>query len=234
MGLNRRVILGAATALVVAVVGLNAVAFADDPAPTATPTAGTTAAAKTDYRSVFLGKLASALGIDQAKVEAALKQAEIATIDQAVTNGDLAKNRADEMKARVEQNGASFGFRGLGGDRGFEDRGTRGVIDNSAVEKAVADKLGMTVADLETQLRSGKALADLAKDKGLTVQDLYTAAASAAKPLLDQAVKDGKLTQAQADQMLQQIQSGGLRLGGPHGGTTGEGIGEGRGGRGHR
>jgi hypothetical protein len=101
-----------------------------------------------------------------------------------------------------------------------------GIVDNSVVEKAVADKLGLSVTDLETQLHSGKTLTTLAKDKGIAETDLYAAAASAAKPQLDQAVKDGKLTQAQADQVLQQIQQGQLHLGGPMSGSRG-----GRGGR---
>ena len=147
-------------------------------------------------QDVFLGKLAGALGITQDALTAALKAADLATIDQAVANGDLAKNPADAMKQRIEQNGpGAFGFFGFGGQgRGGIGRGERApVVDPAVVEKAVADKLGLSVADLETQLKSGKTLADLATAKSLTAQDLYTAAANAAKPQLDQAVKDGKL-----------------------------------------
>jgi hypothetical protein len=116
LGINKRTIVGIGTALVIAVVGLSSVALADTPAPTPTATTGTTITQKTDYGQVLLGKLAAALGIDQAKVETAIKQAEIDTIDQAVTNGDLAKNPADEMKLRIQQNGSElFGFRGLDG-----------------------------------------------------------------------------------------------------------------------
>ena len=63
---------------------------------------------------------------------------------------------------------------------------------------------------MQTQLRSGKSLSDVAKDKGVSEQDLRSAVAAAAKTQLDQAVKDGKLTQAQADSMLQRIQQGPL------------------------
>jgi hypothetical protein len=212
---------------------LGGIALADD--PPATPTASSGAATttqRTDYKEVFLGKLASALGIDQAKLESTLKSAEIATIDQAVTNGDLAQNRATEMKQRVEQNGpGAFGLRGLDGPgRGGVARGegVRDVVDNSVVEKAVADKLGLTVADLQTQLHSGKTLAALAQEKNVNVQDLYKAAADAAKPQLDQAVTDGKLTQAQADQIYQQILQGQSMFGVGRGGPGGMGGGRGR------
>ena len=220
LGLNRRVIAGIGVALALAVAGVGGVALAETPTPTSA--AATTTTQKTDYGQVFLGKLATILGVDQAKLQASVKQAQSDTIDQAVANGDLAKNQADAMKLRIEQNGAEpFGIRGLDGmgRGGFGHGGPgMGVVDNSAVEKAVADKLGMSVADLETQLHSGSTLASLAQAKSLNVQDLYTATANAAKPQLDQAVKDGKLTQAQADQILQQIQQGQVGLGGPKGG----------------
>jgi len=223
LGLNKRVIAGIGVALALAVAGVSGVALAETPAPTPTSAAATTTTQKTDYGQVFLGKLATILGVDQAKLQASVKQAQSDTIDQAVANGDLAKNQADAMKLRIEQNGAEpFGIRGLDGmgRGGFGHGGPgMGVVDNSAVEKAVADKLGMSVADLETQLHSGSTLASLAQAKSLNVQDLYTAAANAAKPQLDQAVKDGKLTQAQADQIYQQIQQGQHMLRGPMGGA---------------
>jgi hypothetical protein len=233
--LSKRIVaLGAAALLAVA--ALTTVALAADPPPT--PTAGATTPQKTNYRDVFLGKLASALGITQTQLTDALKKAEIGTIDQAVANGDLAKNPADAMKQRFEQgNGTGpFGLFGFGrGDRGMLGPGPRGpFMDEQVVLKAVADKLGLTVTDLQTQLRSGKTLADLAKDKNLNVQDLYTAAANSAKPQLDQAVKDGKLTQAQADQILQQIQQGKYALRGPMVGPMGGPMGHPFGGKGRR
>ena len=217
-GLSKRVVaIGAAAIL--AVTALGTVALAADPPPTATPGATTT---KTDYRQVFVGKLAAALGIDQAKLQAAVKQAELDTIDQAVANGDLAKNPADAMKQRVEESNGTgpFGLFGVGGhEKGMGPGPRAAVVDEQTVVQAIAAKLGLSVADLQTQLRSGKSIADIAKDKNLNVQDLYAAAANAAKPQLDQAVKDGKLTQAQADQIYQQIQQGQHMLRGPMGGA---------------
>src|SRR3954454_5263674 len=42
------------------------------------------------------------------------------------------------------------------------------------VKKAVADKLGMSVDDLQSQLSSGKKLNDLAKEKGVDMKDLHS------------------------------------------------------------
>ena len=57
--------------------------------------------------------------------------------------------------------------------------------------------LGLSVSDLQTALKSGKTLADVATAQGKTVADLITALEAPAKAKLDQAVTDGKLTQAQ-------------------------------------
>lgn len=63
---------------------------------------------------------------------------------------------------------------------------------------AAAKALGMTRADLQTALRA-KSLLTLAQEKKVDVTALRTAIADAQKAAIDQAVKDGKLTQA--DQM---------------------------------
>ena len=222
LGLDKRVVfaLGAAAVLMVAAVGTSALAATPTPG---TPTAQTGAQGQ-DYRQVFLTKLAAALGVDQTKLSDSIKQAETDTIDQAVRNGDLAKNPADQMKQRIQQGGPGF-FGGFGGGPGGPfgiGPGFPGMggLPMQAVEQAAADKLGMSLQDLQTQLRSGKSLSDLASAKGVSAQDVYSAMATAAKTQLDQAVKAGNLTQKQEDSFLQQIQQGqfpffGGRPGGP-------------------
>ncbi len=229
LGLNRRALAGVGVALAMAVAGVGSIALADGPAPTPTATTSsststttTTTTQKTDYSQVFLGKLAAALGVSQSKVESAIKKAEGDTIDQAVANGDLAKNPADAMKQRVQQNPVDlFHLKGVGG-RGIDGTGRGGfghgapaasIVDQATLQKAVADKLGLSVTDFQSKIQSGSTLASLAKEKNVQVQDLYDAAANAAKPLLDQAVKDGKITQAQADEVYKEIQQGGLGIG---------------------
>jgi hypothetical protein len=41
------------------------------------------------------------------------------------------------------------------------------------VQKAVADKLGMSTDDLNSELSSGKKLADIAKEKGVDMKDIH-------------------------------------------------------------
>ena len=63
----------------------------------------------------------------------------------------------------------------------------------------------MSVSDLLTDLKAGKSLADEAKAKGKSVDDLVTALLAPAKKNLDQAVTDGKITSAQETTILNHL-----------------------------
>jgi len=98
--------------------------------------------------------------------------------------------------------GAAFAFAaGAGGalaDRGPGPgpRGPGGPPDAAAI----ASYLGLTQAELRTQLQSGKSLAQIAAAQGKSVAGLKAAILADAKTHLDQAVKDGKLTADQANE----------------------------------
>jgi hypothetical protein len=68
-----------------------------------------------------------------------------------------------------------------------------------------ATYLGMTVADLVTALKGGKTLAQVAADKGKTVEGLVTALTADAKTNLDKAVAAERMTQAQANAILSKL-----------------------------
>jgi hypothetical protein len=68
--------------------------------------------------------------------------------------------------------------------------------------QAAADYLGLTAAELRTQLESGKTLAQVATAQGKTVSGLEDAIVADAKTHLDADVAAGKLTAAQASTML--------------------------------
>ncbi len=66
-----------------------------------------------------------------------------------------------------------------------------------------ADQLGMTVDDLNARLAKGETLAQIAASQGLTADQFRSLMTNARTQAIDQAVKDGTLTQAQADWMKQ-------------------------------
>jgi hypothetical protein len=71
--------------------------------------------------------------------------------------------------------------------------------------QTAATFLGVSASDLKSDLQSGKSLADVAKAQGKSVDDLVTALLAPAKKNLDQAVTDGKITQAQETAILNKM-----------------------------
>ncbi|MCC7355727.1 MAG: hypothetical protein IT330_18450 [Anaerolineae bacterium] len=86
-----------------------------------------------------------------------------------------------------------------------------------ATYDAVAQVLNLTPTQLFEQLHSGKTLAEIAEAQGVDmqkVQDAVKAAQTQAmKDAISQAVKDGKITQAQADWLLEGLEQGYLPRG---------------------
>src|SRR5436309_12662872 len=146
-----------------------------------------------------LSDAARQLGVQPSALSAALKKALENRVDAAVAAGRLTKAQGDELKQRIESGEAPlFGPPGPGGGRGFgfHHAGPFGGLD------AAATYLGLTEAQLRTQLESGKSLAAVAKAQGKSVDGLVQALVDAAKKKLDAAVAAGRLTQSQADSMV--------------------------------
>lgn len=70
---------------------------------------------------------------------------------------------------------------------------------------SISKFLGLTSDEVRTERQSGKSLADIASDKGVAKDKLLDQMVQERKAQLDALVKDGKLTQEQADQYLSQI-----------------------------
>ena len=97
--------------------------------------------------------------------------------------------------------------KGFGWGRGF------GCWGGSWTEfDAAAKALGLTPEQLFSELHAGKSLSDIATAKGVDLQKVYDAMNAdrieAMKASIQQAVKDGKLTQEQADWLLKGMELG--------------------------
>ena len=158
---------------------------------------------------------AGQLGVQPGQLSDALKKAYKNRIDAAVAAGQLSKEQGDAIKTQIDAGnvpllvpGAS-GFRGgfgpMGRPGGPGPMGGPGFGHDMRGLGAAADYLGLTESELQAKLQSGKSLADIAKDQGKSVDGLVDAMVADAKKHLDQAVKDGHLTQAQEDQILGQV-----------------------------
>lgn len=152
-----------------------------------------------DDQDAFLNNVAKRLDVTPAALKAALKGASDDRIDAAVAAGKITKEQGEAMKQRAAQGGVPFlGGGHRGGGFGHGDFGHRGPASLGAA----ATYLGLTEAELRTQLESGKTLAEIAKAQGKSVDGLEKALTAATKTKLDAAVKSGTITQAQADELL--------------------------------
>jgi hypothetical protein len=154
----------------------------------------------------FLARVAGHLGISTQKLQDATKAAAIDQVDTDLKAGRITKAQADEMKARINAGGVPLFF---DGPHRFGDFGRRGPggVERGGHLPAAANYLGLTVPQLFQKLSGGMSLADVAKAQGKSVDGLKAAMLADAKTHLDQAVKDGMLTEAQATQELNELKS---------------------------
>jgi len=88
----------------------------------------------------------------------------------------------------------------------------RGGGDRWTMFDTAAEALGLTPEELFAELHSGKSLEEIAEAQGVemqAVQDaLHAAQAEARQEAIEQAVEDGKMSQAQADWLLEGLEKG--------------------------
>lgn len=125
--------------------------------------------------------LADALGISVEDLQAARDTANEAAIAQAIEEGRITQEQADEMQA----------------NKALHESLMRYIDRNTLLAKA----LGMTVEDLQAALDEGTTLSDLMSEKGLDAATVRDNLAAAHAEALAQAVEEGVITQEQADEM---------------------------------
>jgi hypothetical protein len=106
----------------------------------------------------------------------------------------------------AQTSGTGTGLTGGRGSRGGSSGGNA-MVDESILHDyliaAYAQKLNIPAADLETRLNNGETMAQIAVAQGFTIEQTRTLMVEARTQAIDQALKDGKLTQEQADWMKQ-------------------------------
>lgn len=151
-----------------------------------------------------LDDAAKRLNVTPEKLRDALSAAQDAQLDQAVKDGKLTQKQADAIKARRKQSGRVLGGP-FGGRPGFRGHGPGFGARRVMIFPDLAKALGMTREQLFEQLRDGKTIAEIAKAKGKSLDDVRAAVKADAKERADKAVKDGDLTQEQADDLLARL-----------------------------
>ena len=155
-----------------------------------------------ERHDAYIASVAKHAGVGVDALKAAMKTAAIEQVDAALAAGEITKAQADAAKQRIES-GATGPLGGFGGHMGM---GPGGIGHGGGFLAAAADYLGLTQAELRTELAADKSLADVAKAKGKSVDGLTEAIVAAHTAKLDAAVKDGKITSDQAKQILAQLE----------------------------
>ncbi|AGY75180.1 DUF2680 domain-containing protein [Clostridium autoethanogenum] len=75
------------------------------------------------------------------------------------------------------------------------------------VSSVLKDKLGMTDKEITDGLNSGKTMYDLAKDKGMTIDEFKAALIKEKSKSIDEAVSKGTITKEQGDSLKENIKN---------------------------
>lgn len=143
----------------------------------------------------IVNDVAGQLGVTPERLTNAFKTAMKNRIDRAVKDGRLTQAEANRLKAEIDRQSVPMFGPGFGHHRDFEFRHAHKL-------QTAAKYLGVTEAQLRSALEDGKTLAQVAKDKGKSVDGLVNALLGDARSRLDQQVEEGNLTRAEADEML--------------------------------
>ena len=188
MAMRRKVIAGAAAALAVGGAGAGVAATK------------LAANSPSEESKAIVNDAAKNLGIEPSKLSAALKKAYEDRIDAAVAAGRLTKAQGDELKQRIES-----GDFPLLGPPGFGHRPGGPQLFYQDLDGA-ASYLGLTEQQLHNQLESGKTLAEVAKAQDKSVDGLKDAMVKEPKAKLDAAVKAGRLSSAEEQRILADLE----------------------------
>ena len=176
------------------------------------------AASQDDSRtSSFLDSVAKHLGISSQELEDATRAAAIDQVDAARRRRPPHRGagRGAEVAHRVGRRPAVPRPRALfGGPKGDGERGFGfgfgpglGFHFGEKLD-AAAEYLGVTDEELREALQSGKSLAEIAEEKGKSVDGLKDTLLAEAQTRLNEAVADEKLTREQADRILERLREG--------------------------
>ncbi len=156
------------------------------------------------YIDLALKTFEGQLGIDDAQLNAAFTGAVSDTLNQAVSDGLITADLASQANAFVKD-----GVTGLIGTfKAFMPKFGLGQAHQSsgpaldALKSAsLASTLGLSSADFENELKSGKSIAAIAQEHHVDLAALQNTMLANVKNKLEAVVGEGKLTQGQADQI---------------------------------
>ncbi|MGH3059390.1 MAG: hypothetical protein ACRDPP_14305 [Gaiellaceae bacterium] len=157
-------------------------------------------------REAFLEDAAERLGVEPDELETALEEAAVARVDEAVESGRLTEAQAAELKERIRAGEAGLPGLGLrGGPPWPGGPEHRGFGHGPGLFEPAADYLGLEGDELRDRLSEGDSLAEIAEAEDKEVDGLVDALVAAARERLDEALEEGRLGEAERDEMVERI-----------------------------
>jgi polyhydroxyalkanoate synthesis regulator phasin len=143
---------------------------------------------------------ASQLGVEPSELSDALKQALKNRVDEAVEDGRLTEEQANELEARIDAN--EFPLLGALGFHGYEMHGGPGLgrlgpFGHFELFETAASYLGLTEAQLREELRHAT-FAEIARERGKSVEGLVQQLVATQTKRIDEAVAEGRISDEQA------------------------------------
>lgn len=152
---------------------------------------------------VFAQRVADNLGVTVDDLKAAVKDAQLQGVDDALANDRITQEQADTLREKITSSDG-FGLRGIikHHDRMQERRGEI----RRAFGATVAESIGITPEELRAAIEAGDvSIADVAAANGVSVDDVKADVLAAAQEKLDAAVANGRITQTVADTAMQRL-----------------------------
>lgn len=154
------------------------------------------ATAKASGKTLF--DLAKDKGYTPEQVREMLIQTRTESINKAVTDGKLTKEKADELISKVKEQAAKW------------DGSIKYFNHNDKHKKteqfSPIEVLGLTKEDIKAAKDSGKTIFDLAKEKkGMTPEQVKAALIKTETDKISKKVSEGKITQEKADAMIAKV-----------------------------
>jgi uncharacterized protein YidB (DUF937 family) len=156
-----------------------------------------------------LPEIAAEQNVDLDDLFADWIEEQIADLTQAVEDEKLTQAQADVLIEKMNQlleegfdfeNWNPFDHKGLDREK---------IILNSTKDliTQTMDALGLTIEDVRIAITEGKTIEEIADEAGVDLDVIYQDWVSEQMEAVQAALKDGKITQAQADQMLERLEN---------------------------
>jgi polyhydroxyalkanoate synthesis regulator phasin len=170
---------------------------------------GTVAASRAfsseDERRIRALDVVRTLDVERAGALAARRKAWKERIDDAVEEGRLTEEQGEALKERIDSRPLLPALGRLGHRAfGLFDRHGFGLGRFWLLETA-AHALGLSPDELRERLRDGRTLADIARERGASVDALVDALVEEATAAIDDAVARGRLSEDRADKVKARI-----------------------------